>query len=136
MSNFGIHGVRKFHCTIGRALPEAQSEHARNRSTRRVARQLLVVRLAGHPFSRSLLSDLSRMQYMMSGSHPEQLIHHSTADARCRQKEGRYAAFCGSLKREGSEPPRSCRHRCHLPGILIMKAKAMRLSAAALFSML
>src|SRR5258708_5266672 len=69
-------------------------------------------------------------QYMMSGSHIRQLYHHYTADADVAITEGVMGLFDGSLKREGSSADLAA--LLHLPVILILNAKAMAYTAAAL----
>lgn len=69
-------------------------------------------------------------QYMMSPKHIHELYHRYTADADVAITEGVMGLFDGARKREGSSADLSA--LLQLPVILILNAKAMAYSAAAL----
>lgn len=68
--------------------------------------------------------------YMMSPEHIGDLYHHYTADADVAITEGVMGLFDGARKREGSSADLAA--LLHLPVILVLNAKAMAYSAAAL----
>src|SRR5579872_5055927 len=69
-------------------------------------------------------------QYMMSSAHIRQLYQDYTTDADVAITEGVMGLFDGARKREGSSADLA--RLLHLPVILVLNAKAMAYTAAAL----